>query len=419
MKKLLFLTLFMAVGLLWTGCGDDDDPVTPAPEVRDTSISIFEITAPFSAVGAISGTNISVPYPFGEDVTGVTVAATLPAGASISPGNPVDFSGGPVTFTVTNGASTNTYTVSLVEGENPLRIVLVGDGALANLPAESKVAYEWALDEYKAEAQYFDFSDLSADAISTANVIWYHYVSNPGVDADGNPSAPQDANGDGIWQASEALPASAAGAAGLMEDFVKSGKNILLSGSTSTLVGAMGRIDEKYNPNNWWFNPGDPVQNPDCWGISFLPDTGPSVGDYPDDNGAFWLWSGLERTAYSFNEGDLEGICFSPAGQKKDRQNNWFFIPMFEGEVDPEVLNSSKNKFEEVTSSTVRASTEWDALVGGIEFGVIVEFGPTGDYTGTVLSIPVGAYEWDRADGDGPIPNVVGATQNALDRFKN
>jgi len=320
---------------------------------------------------------------------------------------------------VTNESSTSTYTVTLNEGPNPLRIVLVGDGPMADLAGESKVAYEWALNEYKSEAAYFSFSDLTADAISTANVIWYHYISTPGVDADGNPANPQDTNGDGIWQASEALPASAANAASLMADFVKEGKNILLSGSTSTLVGEMGRIDEKYNPNNWWYHPTGENQNPDCWGISFLPDTGPTTGDYPADNGAFWLWSDLERTAYSFAEGDLDGICLSPPGVKKDRQNNWFFIPMFEGEVDPDVPNSSKDKFEEVTSSTVRASTEWDALVGGIEFGVIVEFGPTGDFQGTILSVPVGAYEWDRFDGDGPVANVISLTQNALDRFKN
>ena len=408
--------MFIAAGLLWTGCDKDDDST---PDNTSTSISIFEITDPFQAVGVISGTDVTVDYPYGEDISAVNVAATVPAGASISPSNPVDFSGGAVTFTVTNGSSTSTYTVTMVEGENPLRIVLVGDGDMANLPAESKVAYEWALGEYDAEAAYISFSDLTADAISTANVIWYHYVSNPGVDSDGNPAPPQDANGDGIYQASEVLPASAANAAGIMESFVKSGKNLVLSGSTSTLVGAIGRIDEIYNPNNWWYNTGDPVQNPDCWGISFLPDTGPSLGDYPADNGSFWLWSGLERTAYSFAEGDLDGICLSPGGMKKDRQNNWFFIPMFEGQVDPDVLNSSKNKFEEVTSSVVRASTEWDALVGGIEFGVIVEFGPNGDFDGTILSVPVGAYEWDRTGGDGPITNVVELTRNALDRFKN
>ena len=415
MKKFLILTFFITTGLLWSGCGSDDE--MPVPQ-EDTSISIFEITAPFQAVGAISGTGISIDYPFGEDVSGVTVAATIPAGASISPSSPVDFSNGPVTFTVTNGASTGTYTVTLNEGPNPLRIVLVGDGPFDALPAESKIAYEWAIGEYNAEAAYFDFSDLTADAISTANVIWYHYVSLPGVDADGNAAAPQDANGDGIYQASEALPASAAGAAGLMEDFVKGGKNIVLSGSTSTLVGAMGRIDEQYNPNNWWYNAGDPVQNPDCWGISFNDGT-VTTGDYPADNGAYWLFSDIERNTYNFTGFDYEGICLSPGGLKKDRQNNWFFIPMFEGQVDPDVLNSSKDKFEEVTSSVVRASTEWDPLEGGIEFGVIVEFGPTGAYEGTVLSVPVGAFEWDRTGGDGPISTVVGLTKNALDRFKN
>ena len=414
MKKFLFLTMILATGLFWTSCDKDDD----IEETKDTSITIFEITSPFQAVGAINGTNVSIDYPFGEDVSAVTVSATIPAGATISPSNPVDFSGGPVTFTVTNGSSSSTYVVTLNEGANPLRIVLVGDGPMADLAAESKIAYEWALAEYNAEAKYFSFSDLSADDITTANVIWYHHVSLPGVDADGNPAAPQDTNGDGIYQASEALPANAANAAGLMEDFVKAGNNIILSGSTGTLVGAMGRIDNQYNPNNWWYNAGDPVQNPDCWGISFNDGT-VTTGDFPADNGAYWLFSDIERNTYNFTGFDYEGICLSPGGLKKDRQNNWFFIPMFEGQVDPMVVNSSKDKFEEVTASTVRASYEWDPLEAGIEFGAIIEFGPDGAYEGTVLAMPVGAFEWDRASGDGPIGTVVNLAKNALDRFKN
>ena len=414
MKKFLFLTVFMAIGLLWSGCGkDDDDPVG-----GDTNMTLFEITAPFQAVGSISGTSVSVNYPFGEDISAVTVSATIPAGATISPSNPVDFSGGPVTFTVTNGSSTSTYTVTLVQGANPLRIVLVGDGAMSDLAAETKIAYDWALATYQAEAQYFSFSDLSADAISSANVIWFHHVATPVTDSNGDLAPPQDANGDGIYQASEVLPASAANAASLMKDFVQQGKNIVLSGSTGTLVGAMGRIDEQYNPNNWWFNVNDPVQNPDCWGISFNDGT-VTTGDFPADNGSYWLYSGLDRNTYNFTGFDYDGICFSPGGLKKDRQNNWFFIPMFDGQVDPDVINSSKDKFEEVTSSTVRASYEWDPLEGGIEFGAIIEFGPSGDYTGTVLAMPVGAYEWDRASGDGPIGTVVAVTENFLDRFKN
>ena len=412
MKKFFFLTT-MSMLLMWTSCKKDDDPIG-----GDTNITIFEITAPFQAVGSISGTSVSVAYPFGEDVSAVTVSATIPAGATISPSNPVDFSGGPVTFTVTNGSSTSTYTVTLNEGANPLKIVLVGDGALGDLAAESKIAYDWALGEYNAEAKYYSFSDLTADAISSANVIWYHYVSTPGVDANGDPAAPQDSNGDGIYQASEVLPASAANAAGLMEDFVKAGKNIVLSGSTGTLVGAMGRIDEQYNPNNWWYNTGDPVENPDCWGISFADGT-VTTGDFPADNGSYWLFNDIARNTYNFTGFDYDGICLSPGGKKKDRQNNWFFVDMFDGQVDPAVINSSKDKFEEVTASTVRASYEWDPLENGIEFGAIIEFGPDGAYEGTVLAMPVGAYEWDRTGGDGPITNVVDITKNFLNRYKN
>lgn len=417
MKKISFLTLVLAVGLIWSGCGKDDDD-GGGSSTLDTTISIFEITSPFQAVGVISGTDITVDYLFGADISAVSVNATIPDGATISPSNPVDFSNGPVDFTVTNGSSSATYTVTLVEGANPLRIVLVGDGPMEDLGTETKTAYEWALGEYNVEAAYFDLAELTADAISSANVIWYHYVPDPVDDGMGGLTHPQDANGDGVFQASEILPSSAVGAASVMEDFVKSGKNLFLSGATSSLVGEIGRIDPIYCPNNWWFNSGDPVQNPDCWGISFIDGT-VSTGDFPGDNDNFFLWSGLERNTYNFTGFDYEGICLSPGGLKKDRQNNWFFIPMFEGEVDPAVINSSKDKFEEVTSSIVRASTEWDVLENGIEFGMVVEFPPLGDYAGTVLSVPVGAYEWDRTGGDGPVSNVVNLSKNALDNFRN
>ncbi|MEL7427793.1 MAG: DUF4960 domain-containing protein, partial [Bacteroidota bacterium] len=425
MKQLLSFGLLLFVVLLYTGCGDDDE----MPMDQPTNITIFRITSPFDAVGVVDETtkSITVDYPFGADISAVTGSITLPDGATASPdlSSPVDFSGGPVTITVTNGPSTTTYTVIFVEGENPLRIALVGDAAtMDGLDAEIKTAYQWAIDEYGTMASYIPFSDLTAEAVSTAKVIWFHYTVFPRTtDQNDNDMVffphlfDADGNGPDHFEAFEILPASAISASGVVESFVKGGGNLLLTGLTGSYVAQIGRIEPQFGPTNYDTGGDEFIDNPDCWGVSFL-DGIFNVGDYPANNENAFLYAGVDRTSYTFEGVTYDGICLSTGGAKKNRAHIWDFnrfFPSLAGGCDSP--NEKKAMFESETNSIVRSSFEWDPAACGVELGAIVEFPATGDYQGGALVIGLGAYEWEMRDGRARPSTVSAMTKNAIDNY--
>lgn len=422
MLRLIFC--LMVVGL-WTGCDDNDEP-----SEQPTNITLFRITAPFDAVGAIdvASLTITVQYPFGEDVSAIMGTVTLPMGATISPDpsvTAIDFSNGPVDFTVTNGPSMTTYTVILEEGPNPLRIALVGEAAdMASLDPEIRVAYQWAMDTYRDQAAYIPFSQLTANSISTARAIWFHYTTFPRKeDQNDNDMAffphlfDADGNGPDHFEAFEVLPASAINAASVVEQFVKGGGNLLLTGLTGSYVAEIGRIAPMFGPTNYDTGGEESIDNPDTWGVSFINGIF-NDDDYPATNETYFLYAGLDRTSYTFEGVTYDGIGLSTGGTKKNRGHIWdfnrFFPDLPSGADDP---NAKKTEFEMQTNSVVRSSFEWDPAANGIELGAIVEFPATGDYQGDVLVIGLGAYEWDLLDGR-PRPSTVdGMTKNAIDQY--
>lgn len=426
MKLLIRLGLCLLVVSLWVGCGNDDDD-TPAEQ--PTQITIFRVTSPFDAVGIIdeASKTIELPYPFGADISGLTGSITVSDGATVSPdlSSPVDFRSGSVTFTVTNGPSTSTYTVSTVEGENPLRLALVGDAAtIDGLDPEIQQAYNWALAEYMDAAAYIPFSELDADAISTAEAIWFHYTVFPRT-ADQNDNDmvffphlfDADGNGPDHHEAFEILPTSAIDASPVIEAFVKAGGDLLLTGLTGSYVAQIGRIEPQFGPTNYDTGGDEFIDNPDCWGVSFLNGIF-NDNDYPANNDNAYLYRDLERTAYTFEGVTYDGICLSTGGAKKNRAHIWDFnrfFPNLAGGCDEP--NAKKTEFETQTNSIVRSSFEWDPAACGIELGAIVEFPSTGDYQGTALVIGLGAYEWEMKDGRETPSTVPAMTKNAIDNF--
>ncbi|MEL6358164.1 MAG: hypothetical protein AAFQ37_14670, partial [Bacteroidota bacterium] len=350
-------------------------------------------------------------------------------GATVTPdlSSPVDFSGGPVSFTVTNGPSTSTYTVTIMEGENPLRIALVGDAAnMSDLDPEIVAAYQWALDEYMDAASYIPFSDLTAEAISTARVVWFHYTVFPRT-ADQNDNDmvffphlfDMDGNGPDHHEAFEILPQSAITASSVIEDFVKGGGNLLLTGLTGSYVAQIGRIAPEFGPTNYDTGGDEFIENPDCWGVSFI-DGIFNTGDYPANNENAFLYRDLDRTSYTFEGVTYDGICLSTGGAKKNRSHIWdfnrFFPELAAGCDEP---NAKKAEYEARTNSIVRSSFEWDPAACGVELGAIVEFPASGDYQGNALVIGLGAYEWELRDSREMPSTVSGITKNALDNYLN
>lgn len=398
-KSMLFL--LAGVVLVAQACKKD-----PLPEAK---ISAVTISSPITTVGIVdeAAKTITISVPYGTDLSSIKGTIAASAGATVTPNFAagVNFSGGPVVFTVVNGENTVTYTATVVVGANPLRIALVGPWASidAITDNEIKAAYQWAITTYKEKAGYFSFSTLKASDLTTAKAIWFHHTTFP------NPSP------------ASVLPSGALGAAKtVIADFYKAGGNLLLSGLSGSYVAELGRITADLGPTNLDIGGDAYITNPDDWGISFKDVTSPL--DYPDNNETYYLFTGLTTKDVSFDGHNYAAIMLSDAGAKKNRAHIWdfnkFHPELAGGDVAP---NARKAAWEVDANAAVRASFEWDPSLNGVELGAIVEFKPTTIYKGTSIVIGLGAYEWNQEDGQPNTwqGNVSGITKNALDHFIN
>jgi len=390
MKRSIFFLMMLAMATTWFSCDDDDG----GPAVS-TEISLFQITSPVAAVGIIDETTqtITINVPFGTDITNMTGSATIPEGAMLTPdiSAGVDFSGGPVDFILTNEGETATYTATVVVGENPLRIALVGTAeSIDDIEnPEIKEAYEWAVGEYGNRAGYISFGKLTTESISTALVVWFHYDSSP-----------------------REIPESALDVKDVLAEFYKAGGNVLLTTHASGYMVDLGRISADYGPTGGGDGP-DAFENPDNWGISYTNE------DYVDGNADHPLFEGLNTTEVTFEGMTYPAIFLLDGGLKRDHSHLWDFnqIPAIVDMVpDPAEPNARKEAFESATGSAVRASFEWDPAANGVELATVIEFEPTAEFEGTGITISLGAYEWYQSDERTNMwrDNITGLTKNAL-----
>lgn len=395
------LAFLVGLAIVGQACKKDDPPAA--------QITAFNITSPLTTVGIVDETakTITISVPFGTDLTSVKGSIVSTTGATVTPNFAagVNFSGGPVVFTVVNGATTTTYTASVVVGANPLRIALVGQWASisAITDKEIKTAYEWAIATYKEKAGYFSFDNLKASDLTTAKAVWFHHTVFP------NPSP------------ASIFPASALGnAKTVIADFYKAGGNLLLTGLSGSYVAQVGRITADLGPTNLDIGGDAFITNPDDWGIS-IQDVKEAT-DYPTNNETSYLFAGLTKKNVTFDGNTYGAVMLSDAGAKKNRAHIWdfnkFHPELMGGDVAP---NARKDAWQTDANALVRASFEWDPSLNGVELGAIVEFLPTATYKGTSLVIGLGAYEWYQEDGVANTwqGNVSGITKNALDKFIN
>lgn len=414
MKKLLILSLALLIGFAW-GCKSEDDTPTPTAP----TITLFKIDAPFAAVGTIDGKTITIDSPFGADVSAVTVSVTTtPASATVKPENPVDFTSGSVEFTITDGDNSSTYTVNMVEGPNPLRIVLVGGGATADdNNDEIANAYNWALDKYKEKAAYIPFSDLSDEAIETAVAMWFH------LEAPGGKMLPEDATGSAL---------------DVVNNFYKGGGNLLLSRHATQYLVNLGRISSDWAPTDGGDGM-DSFDNPDDWGQANA-----FSDKFADGNEDHPMFEGLETKEVTFDGFTYDALMYIDGGSKRDNAHFWFSYNIegmkaefdtdgdgtiseaerdtngdgiFENGVDDDTI--FRKYFEEQTNSVIRGTFEWDPVFAGAEFFTTVEFNPEGDYQGRAIALGAGCYEWFQDDGrtNAWRGNLEGIHENIFEYF--
>jgi Domain of unknown function (DUF4960) len=261
LKHFLFMVAFAIFSI---GCGDDEPDVVTPPDV---SITSFKLTAPVARTGVIDNTAKTIsfqPLEPKSDLTKIVVEIALPAGATVNPasGSTVDFSKGPVNFTVTNVGKTSVYAVT-VAAEFAPAIAFVGDPNAAGSITEpdTKAAYDYLAGFFKENMKYLAFSQVNADAIKYVDVIVFFTDSEAGK----NP---------GIL---DAIPASAKNASVItaLKAWHAAGGHFVLGGHATQYLNNLGRIPD-YNGASYENNPyragiygsGDGFWNWDQWGIN-------------------------------------------------------------------------------------------------------------------------------------------------------
>lgn len=143
--KIIRISLFLFLGMLFTMTLSCNDDVTFQDHVPDYTYSIirsFEINGQTAAINHTNGV-ITATLPAGASLTSITVNMTLPEGATVSPasGSIVDFSTGPVIFTITNNGISREYTATVAAFGNPMIMSFaIGDNTGVIDQADGKIA---------------------------------------------------------------------------------------------------------------------------------------------------------------------------------------------------------------------------------------------------------------------------------------
>ncbi|GAL65696.1 DUF5018 domain-containing protein [Jejuia pallidilutea] len=122
-SKVIKLGLFLFVGMLFTVTLSCNDDITFEDQVPDYAYSIirsFDINNQSATINHSTGT-ITLTLPAGTNVSNLTVNMSLPEGATVEPasGSTVDFSEGPVVFTISNNGVSRPYTATVAAYGDP------------------------------------------------------------------------------------------------------------------------------------------------------------------------------------------------------------------------------------------------------------------------------------------------------------
>jgi hypothetical protein len=417
MKKTSFYMMIAGVAAIFASCRKE------LIDQGQADITSVTISSPAIGVGIITGTDIYAELPFMSDISAVTGAMTLGSpDATVSPdlSSGIDFTNGPVFFTVTAADEfTKTYSMEVATGGDPMRLALVGDAAtISGLAPEVAAAYNWALAEYGVKARYIPFSELDASSLESATTVWFHlHDYTPGHD----------------------LPASAisGNALTVLTDFYKAGGNMLLTGLATPYLVNMGRLSSDWAPTDGGDGANTGNANPDDWGVGYQIPTNLYDGG---NNKNHPMFAGLTNKSVTFDGVTYDALMFINGGLKRDAGRFWFVnnvpgvIANFDTNGDgvindwerstngDSIFNNDDNVtllkgyFEQQTSSVVRGSFEWDPVFGGVEFFTIVEFNPVGNFSGKAVTFSAGCYEWHHEDGrtNAWRDNVEGWTANTI-----
>ncbi len=146
----------------------------------DTYITSFKIVDPGARNGVIDqiGKKVSfTPFEFQTDVSKAVVDIVTSSGATVSPasGSIVDFSKGPVEFTVTNGTLTRVYKASLNVDIAPAIAFIGFDQKSSDIKEQdTKAAFDFLSKKFRDSLVYLSFNNLNSQTLKFIKVIYYY-----------------------------------------------------------------------------------------------------------------------------------------------------------------------------------------------------------------------------------------------------
>lgn len=132
MKNILKISFFLFIGMLFSVTLSCNDEITFEDQVPDYTYSIirsFDVNGQAATINHTNGV-ITATLPAGSNLSNVTVDMALPEGATVDPasGSAVDFSTGPVIFTITNNGVSRAYTATVAAFGDPMIMTFsIGD----------------------------------------------------------------------------------------------------------------------------------------------------------------------------------------------------------------------------------------------------------------------------------------------------
>lgn len=360
-------------------------------ERAEPTINTFSITSPVEVEGTVDQENrrITVSVPGGTDLSAVEVNLSVPNGATVTPtaDGVVDFSNGPVTFTVTLNNTSVEYVVTVTE---PQIVAFLGSAASISAlsEADTKAAAEYLRSYYGENFIYLQNGNFTSEDLEGVQVVVYYYDNTGSFD-----------NPDGSLTAASITA---------LTDYVKNGGNMFLGGFGTRIIDDLGRIP--YEPGIAGNGAGGP--NPDNWGMNITTGLPTDVMSHPS-------MQGLSLTD-EIVPGESIGHNFVPfinPGYKEDHNSMWDLgaVPEL---TEPHASVARGAEFEELTTSRILGT--WQHVTD-LCCVAAIEFLPTATYEGRIIAIGIAAYEWEMNDDrtNEFQANVENFTTNSIDYLMN
>jgi len=378
--RLSLLFLFLAA-ILATSC--EDEYKSDLNFDYDVKIKSFSVNGIEGVIDEAKKTvTVTVESSDNIDVSDVSPAIELPAGATITPAitTDMDFTS-PVEFTIVNGNIYTKYTIIVSE---KFYFAFLGEPASVNAMTieDDKKAAEWFLAQY-SDGEYVSFSQIADGSVdlSKYDAVWYH--SDQGTRP--------------CWPDAQMLYGVADNPTivSKLKEYYDNGGNILLTNFAGSLVDEIGIVSEaKYAPNNAF---GDIEANPDSY----------NWGDWD----LKW-YASLESSLASglnFKSDDPTKFIMLPNGvARRNRTNQYNVADWTDYAVGGSTISERVSYFETVNSCKVMV-TNWNSE----EINMVVW--DKHDGKGAAIFIGSGTYDW-YAEND--VENTAGnrekLTSNSL-----